>query len=67
MEFMMDYDLFGREFLTDVNGMLTEVQWNCAFDYHGITIGTFRSWQVYMRSRKSGMQNTGAAWTLKCL
>jgi putative ABC transport system permease protein len=39
MEFMMDYDLFGREFLTDVNGMLTEVQWNCAFDYHGITIG----------------------------
>ncbi len=39
MELMMDFDLFGKEFLSGTNGMLTEAQWNCAYDYHKISLG----------------------------
>ncbi len=39
MEFMMDYELFGKEFLNEGNGLITEAQWNAGFDYHSITVG----------------------------
>ena len=39
MEFMMDFELFGREFLADETGMVTEAQRNCGFDYHSISLG----------------------------
>lgn len=37
-EFLMDYRLFGQEFLTKPNGLVSEARWNCAFDYHKITL-----------------------------
>ena len=37
-EFLMDYRLFGQEFLSKENGLITEARWNCAFDYHKITL-----------------------------
>ncbi len=38
LKFLMDYELFGKEFVFDGNGLITESQWNCAFDYHSISI-----------------------------
>ena len=37
-EFMMDYDLFNELFISTKNGPITEAEWNCAFDYHAITL-----------------------------
>ncbi|HEX2947685.1 MAG TPA: ABC transporter permease [Clostridia bacterium] len=37
-ELMMDYKLFGKEFLSDANGLVTEARWDCALDYHKITL-----------------------------
>jgi putative ABC transport system permease protein len=37
-EFIMDYELFNKSFLAKENGLLTEAQWNCAFDYHKIDL-----------------------------
>jgi putative ABC transport system permease protein len=53
MEFMMDYELFNSEFLSDQNGMLTEAQWNCGFDYHSITVDNLpRLAKVYEEQAK---------------
>lgn len=37
-ELMMNYKLFTREFMSNANGLITEARWNCAFDYHKITL-----------------------------
>ncbi len=37
-EFMMDYSLLRKEFIINGKGPITEAQWNCAFDYHEITL-----------------------------
>lgn len=42
-EFLMDYKLFNRVFLSKENGLLTEAKWNCAFDYHSITLQNLSS------------------------
>jgi putative ABC transport system permease protein len=37
-EFMMDYDLFNELFINTKIGPITEAEWNCAFEYHEITL-----------------------------
>ncbi|MFY9567741.1 MAG: FtsX-like permease family protein [Acetivibrionales bacterium] len=37
-EFMMDYKLFNDEFIRPRNAPITEAEWNCAYDYHAITL-----------------------------
>lgn len=37
-EYLMDYKLFNRAFLSKENGLLTEAEWNCSYDYHSITL-----------------------------
>lgn len=37
-EFLMSYKLFNSVFVSKPNSMITEAQWNCAFDYHRITL-----------------------------
>jgi putative ABC transport system permease protein len=42
-EFLMDYKLFNKSFLSKENGLLTEAEWNCAYDYHSITLQSLPS------------------------
>ncbi len=42
-EFLMNYKLFSKSFLSDENGLLTEAEWNCSFDYHKITLQNLTS------------------------
>lgn len=42
-EFLMSYKLFNKAFLTRENGLLTEANWFCSFDYHKITLQNLSS------------------------
>lgn len=56
-EFMMDFKLFNREFMSDSNGLITAAQWNCAFDYHKITLQNI--------SRIAGVYEEQSKWYSK--
>lgn len=51
-EFIMDYKLFGKEFLTSSNGLVTDAQWNCSFDYHSITLNNLAAVNEAYESQK---------------
>lgn len=37
-EFLMDYQLLNRDFLSGAGSLVTEAAWECYFDYHSITV-----------------------------